>query len=59
MFCRMLKNIFDVQRFISQLLVIGCNEPYTYYDSIFGGHFLDVMTCKKCQKVKVLSFESN
>ncbi|CAF0759643.1 unnamed protein product [Rotaria sordida] len=30
--------------------LIGCNEPYTTYDSIFGGHLLDVMTCKKCGK---------
>ena len=33
-------------------LVIGCNEPYTDYDSIFGGHLLDVLTCKKCAKVR-------
>ena len=32
-------------------LVIGCNEPQTTYDSIFGGHLLDVLTCKKCGKV--------
>ncbi|CAF3482047.1 unnamed protein product [Adineta steineri] len=30
--------------------LIGCNEPYTIYDSIFSGHLLDVITCKKCEK---------
>ncbi|CAF0814196.1 unnamed protein product [Adineta ricciae] len=30
--------------------LIGCNEPYTTYDSVFGGHLLDVITCKKCGK---------
>ncbi|UJR35643.1 hypothetical protein I4U23_028393 [Adineta vaga] len=30
--------------------LIGCNEPYTTYDSVFGGHLLDVITCTKCGK---------
>ncbi|CAF2759720.1 unnamed protein product [Rotaria sp. Silwood2] len=30
--------------------LIGCNEPYTTFDSIFGGHLLDVMSCTKCGK---------
>ncbi|CAF1256793.1 unnamed protein product [Rotaria magnacalcarata] len=30
--------------------LIGCNEPYTTYDSIFGGHLLDIITCQKCGK---------
>jgi hypothetical protein len=38
-------------------LVIGCNEPYTSYDSIFGGHLLDVITCKKCGKVNINCIE--
>ncbi len=38
-------------------LVIGCNEPYSSYDSIFGGHLLDVITCKKCGKVNINCIE--
>ena len=44
-------NSFTKQFSLYFDLVIGCNDPYTSYDSIFGGHLLDVLTCKKCQKV--------
>ncbi|CAF0749235.1 unnamed protein product [Didymodactylos carnosus] len=36
---------------LKMFCLIGCSGPYVTIDSLFGGHLLDVITCKKCEKM--------
>ena len=54
--CKQQPERDNVQASVAGYLVIGCNEPYTDYDSIFGGHLLDTLTCKTCGKVCGICF---